>query len=266
MHTTRLSAAVAVIVVAAGLSGTTNATAAAATAADTRPNIVFITTDDQRVDDMRWMPFTRRLIGGHGINFTRAVSPHPLCCPARAEFVTGQYGQNNGVIHNAGPHGGFGALINPGNTLAKWLHDSGYQTAMAGKYLNEYEKSARRDPAWTHWNPSIANVYSYRRTVFFNDGRPVDRSGEHVDDVVAKYAQRYITEFSKKSAPFFVWASDLAPHNAVAGYPIPAPRHQGDAGQGGQPGDCQAVVPQEHRRWPAGRSRPLRPCRHRRKV
>ena len=38
-----------------------------------RPNFVFITTDDQRVDDMRWMPFTRRLIGARGINFTRAL-------------------------------------------------------------------------------------------------------------------------------------------------------------------------------------------------
>ena len=69
-------------------------------APDTRPNIVFISTDDQRIDDMRYMPFTRALIGGHGVTFTRALSPHPLCCPARAEFVTGQYAQNNGVSHN----------------------------------------------------------------------------------------------------------------------------------------------------------------------
>src|SRR5262245_58010452 len=48
-----------------------------------RPNIVFISTDDQRLNEMRWMPYTRHLVGGGGVTFTDATSPHPLCCPAR---------------------------------------------------------------------------------------------------------------------------------------------------------------------------------------
>ena len=74
------------------------------------PNIILITTDDQNVGELRWMPRTRRELAGHGVLFTRALSPDPLCCPARAEIVTGQLGQNNGVSSNLGLHGGFSAL------------------------------------------------------------------------------------------------------------------------------------------------------------
>ncbi|HET9501001.1 MAG TPA: sulfatase-like hydrolase/transferase [Marmoricola sp.] len=208
-----------------------------------RPNVVFINTDDQRLDDMRWMPFTHRLIGGHGVTFTEALSPHPLCCPARAEFVTGQYGQNNGVHHNEGTHGGYPALRRPGNTLGHWLHDRGYQTAMVGKYLNRYRPDAASRRGWDHWNPSIAGVYSYRRTTFFDDGHRVRRT-QHVDDVVTGYASRYIREFSRHRAPFYVWASDLAPHvrTTAHGYgnPLPADRHRGTLAHETNPATAKA--------------------------
>jgi arylsulfatase A-like enzyme len=180
------------------------------------------------------MPYTRHLIGGNGVTFTDAISPHPLCCPARAEFVTGQYGQNNGVTYNRGVHGGYPALRSPGNTLARWLHDAGYQTAMAGKYLNRYAPDQVSQKGWDHWNPSIRGVYSYNRTTFFNDGRQVLRR-THVDDAVTGYVSSYIREFARNEAPFYVWASDLAPHGRLTGDhsteregtdPLPAPRHR----------------------------------------
>ena len=42
-------------------------------------------------------------------SFTRAISTYPLCCPSRATYLTGQYSHNHGVIHNAGPFGGYTA-------------------------------------------------------------------------------------------------------------------------------------------------------------
>lgn len=196
---------------------------------------MFISTDDQRTNEMRWMPYTRHLIGAHGVTFTDAVSPHPLCCPARAEFVTGQYGQNNGVSYNRGVHGGYPALRDPGNTLARWLHHAGYQTGMAGKYLNQYAPDRASRKGWDHWNPSIRGVYSYNHTTFFNDGNPALRR-THVDDAVTGYVNSYIREFARKKAPFYVWASDLAPHGRLTGdrgteregtNPLPARRHRG---------------------------------------
>jgi N-acetylglucosamine-6-sulfatase len=200
-----------------------------------RPNIVFISTDDERTSDMKWMPYTRRLIGGNGVTFSEALSPHPLCCPARAEFVTGQYGQNNGVTYNRGVHGGYQALRDPGNTLARWLHDAGYQTGMAGKYLNQYSPDRPSRTGWDHWNPSVRGVYSYNHTTFYNDGHQVLRRA-HVDHAVTGYVNSYIHEFARKKAPFYVWASDLAPHGRLTGghsteregtNPLPAKRDRG---------------------------------------
>ena len=71
-----------------------------------RPNIVLITSDDQATSDMQWMPRTRRLVGKAGTRFPRAIAPNPLCCPARATLLTGQYSHNTGVRSNSRPHGG----------------------------------------------------------------------------------------------------------------------------------------------------------------
>jgi arylsulfatase A-like enzyme len=197
-----------------------------------QPNILLITTDDQNRGDLRWMPKTRRLLGGHGVTFTRALSPDPLCCPARAELMTGQLGQNNGVRSNLGPRGGFHALLDRQNTLAAWLQDSGYQTAMVGKYLNWYKRRDGRQAGWTVWNPSIAGEYSYTDTSFFGDGTPFT-SRRNVTRVISHYTGRYIRRFAATDLPFFIWASHLAPHGRRVGVgefraPLPTKSHRDD--------------------------------------
>lgn len=201
-------------------------------AAATRPNFVLITTDDQNRLDLRWMPKTRRLLGGHGVTFTTALSPDPLCCPARAELMTGQLGQNNGVRDNSGPRGGFRALKHPENTLAAWLQSAGYQTAMVGKYLNGYKRRDGRQAGWTIWNPSVAGEFTYTDTTFFHDGSPVTFT-KNVTPVISRYTVSYIRRFAASGLPFFIWASHLAPHGrSVAGGrftpPLPTARHRHD--------------------------------------
>ena len=44
-----------------------------------------------------------------GVTFENFVAPHPLCCPARAQILTGQYAQNNGVRSNHGTTAATGA-------------------------------------------------------------------------------------------------------------------------------------------------------------
>lgn len=197
---------------------------------DKRPNIVMITTDDQKLGDLRWMPHTRRLIGSQAVQFPKAISPHPLCCPARAELLTGQYGQNNGVTHNGGPTGGYQALENHTNTIGWWMRRARYQTALVGKFLNGYSPELGNPKGWTHWNPTTRGTYTYRRTRFYNDGRQAWHR-KHVDDVVTDYTTDYIREFSKRGAPFFIWSSMLAPHKSTwqgkFGWARAAPRHRG---------------------------------------
>lgn len=197
---------------ATGTASLSGSSADRAAPADRRPNVVLITTDDQTLAELRWMPRTRRLLGDAGVTFTQGISPHPLCCPARAQLLTGQYAQNNGVRDNKGPHGGFEALRGPGNTVATWLRRSGYRTAMIGKFLNLYYERHGQQAGWDVWNPLVGNtVYEPYDHEFFADW-PGDGKRRHVTDAVRDQTLALIDAWAATDRPFFIWSSYVAPH------------------------------------------------------
>jgi arylsulfatase A-like enzyme len=104
---------------------------------DGRPNILVVMTDDMAASDLAHMPNVRRLLVRQGTSFTGAVDSFPLCCPARATFITGQYAHNHGVGGNFAPYGWYG-MADRANILPAWLQGAGYHTAMVGKWLNGY--------------------------------------------------------------------------------------------------------------------------------
>lgn len=104
---------------------------------DGRPNILVVMTDDMAATDVALMPNVQRLLAKQGTTFADAIDSFPLCCPARATFITGQYAHNNGVIGNFAPNGWYG-MEHRGNILPAWLQDAGYRTALIGKWLNGY--------------------------------------------------------------------------------------------------------------------------------
>ena len=83
------------------------------------------------------MPNVKRLLARRGTTFADAVDSFPLCCPARATFITGQYAHNHKVMGNFWPFGWYG-MKGRANTLPSWLQKAGYRTAMIGKWLNGY--------------------------------------------------------------------------------------------------------------------------------
>ena len=196
------------------------------------PNIVLVTTDDQTLLDLQVMPKTSRMLGERGVRFTNALSPHPLCCPARAEILTGQFAQNNGVRSNTGPFGGAQALIEPDNTLPVWLQEAGYQTAFLGKYLNGYQPSdpTMHPSGWTSWNGSYSGIYDYDDFTINRDGVLETHVDEVQADVYADITGELITEMSGEQ-PFFIYQSQLAPHGQRAGGnwvpPTPSRRNNG---------------------------------------
>ena len=117
---------------------------------------------------MRWMPKTVRYLAKQGVTFSRALSPHPLCCPARAAILTGQYAQNNGVKSNQDPFN-FVALDTK-TTLPVWMHQAGYQTAFTGKYLNGYGTHGKPQPGWDYWDATMVNPYSYVGYQMYQNG------------------------------------------------------------------------------------------------
>ena len=73
---------------------------ALAPAAQARPNILVLETDDQTVADMVALPKTRALIADRGTTFTNSFVSYSLCCPSRSTLYTGQYAHNHGVLSN----------------------------------------------------------------------------------------------------------------------------------------------------------------------
>jgi len=100
-----------------------------------RPNLLLITTDQQRWDALSYVgtpgydtPNLDRL-AEDGVIFKRAYSPSPVCTPARISMINGQYPTR---------HGGYQIGMSPvpaleGPTLAGELSKGGYATACIGK-------------------------------------------------------------------------------------------------------------------------------------
>ncbi len=202
-------------------------------AAAERPNIILITSDDQAASDLQWMPRTRKLVGEAGTRFTRAIAPNPLCCPARATLLTGQYSHNTGVRANSGPHGGYQALDNS-NTVATWLEAAGYRNAFVGKYLNLYNDEVPTEPGWESFDAMIKNIYQGFDVMMNENGSPRSYPNDHSNDVVAGKTRGLIEDFSADDEPFFIWASYVAPHGmctptntSCSAPPAPAARHAG---------------------------------------
>ncbi|MDQ4147216.1 MAG: sulfatase, partial [Pseudomonadota bacterium] len=197
----------------------------------TRPNIVVIMTDDQRLDDLRVLTKTRRLIGDQGTTFRNFYCSFPLCAPSRATFLTGQYAHNHGVLGNQLPDGGYSKL-NHNNTLAVWLQDAGYFTSHIGKYLNRYSRTTEFPPGWSHWQ-AIAGAPNRMYNYVINDNGRLKTYGESAEDyqtdVIADRAVDIITE-ALSSQPFFLSIATAAVHHQGEGgvqpprNPEPAPR------------------------------------------
>lgn len=171
------------------------------------PNVVVFLTDDMRKDDLGYLPNVRRLLARQGMTFTQAQSPHPLCCPARAELLTGQYAQNNGVHHNAGTYGGWQAF-DPSSTIATWAQDAGYATALHGKHLNHFEAGAPADPGWTDFDILLEPATDYEDFTFFDGDSYTD------DYVTTRLDERTVADIDTWAGrrPFLIFANHVAPH------------------------------------------------------
>lgn len=196
-----------------------------------RPNIITILTDDMRTDDLRWMPNVRRLIAGRGLTFRNSFSPFPLCCPARASLLSGQYAHNHHVYSHLPPYG-FRAF-DDGQTLGTSLREAGYHTLFVGKYLNGYGEQTLKGtgkpsfryvpPGWTDWRAAVerppnsgyssGGTYDYWHTLFNVNGRIDDsHRGQYQTEVLGRMARSMVREQHRSPKPFYLYLAPVAPH------------------------------------------------------
>ena len=124
-----------------------------------RPNILFLLADDldSELGTINYMPNLQKLLVAQGLTVEDYFISHPLCCPARATFLRGQFTHNHKVYRNDQPNGGFEEfyfLGHESSTLATWLKAAGYRTVLLGKYLNGYpfpEDRSYVPVGWDEW-------------------------------------------------------------------------------------------------------------------
>lgn len=201
----------------------------------TPPNFVVIMTDDQdgQPDIMNAMPNLQALVADQGMSFNNFFAPVPLCCPARAILLLGQYAHNSQVLANVMPIGGFERFLELGledTTIATALDGAGYRTALVGKYLNGYPLVNDRThvpPGWDEWYAAITDSAYGSYDYDMNENGVVVSYGhapqDHISDVITGKAIDFITRSVAQSpaTPFFVQVNYLAPHSPA----VPAPRH-----------------------------------------
>ena len=196
--------------------------AMAATAAeDTRPNILFIISDDHSVNAMGTnekdspvpLPGFRRM-ADEGMVFDRAYCANSLCGPSRACMLTGRHSHNNGFLYNYG-----GPAFN-GNqpTYPKMLQAAGYQTGIVGKW-----HLISQPTGFDSWQvfPSQGDYLNSTFQTADNKGNTKTiRHRGYVTDVVTNMAITWM-ESRDKTKPFALIVGHKAPDRNW----LPAPRH-----------------------------------------
>jgi arylsulfatase A-like enzyme len=196
----------------------------------TRPNIVFVYTDDQTQESItpQAMPYLSGDPQGYWWKGD-LIYNNSQCCPSRAAFLSGQDGHNNGVTDNNS-----GQNLNVTNTIAKRLHDGGYFTCKVGKYLNAWPFGGpmTTPPGWDRWSVLLENApddttatyYRYTMDVkgvitSFDTTPPKD----YATYVFNSMAQGDCLDQLPTDKPFFLDLSFVGPHIPF----IPAPEDIG---------------------------------------
>ncbi len=193
--------------------------------APVRPNIIVILTDDQRFDEVDFMPHVALELKRKAIVFRRAYVSNPLCCPVRAAILSGGFASHRTHVRtNTSPNGGVWRFDDR-DTLATRLQRAGYRTILVGKYLNGYPRftnePAHRDyipPGWSVFHAWAGG--GWRRFWIVDGASGPDESAtgsrRMIEELVTRYdadaALRLIEESLDRGRPFFLLCAVHPPH------------------------------------------------------
>ncbi len=234
-------------------------------ASGSRPNIVFVLTDDLSLNLLRFMPHVQAM-ERNGVTFRDYFVSDSLCCPSRASIFTGDFPHDTGVFNNVGADGGFNVFHRRGEerrTFAVALQRAGYRTAMMGKYLNGYlEKTARSvgvtnkyvPPGWSEWDVAGWGYPEFNYWLNENGGLHYygHASQDYLTDVLARRGVRFIDRSAASGKPFFLELATFAPHEPYT--PAPRDAHNFPRLRAPQPQNFD-VLPTHPPDWLAGHPR-----------
>jgi arylsulfatase A-like enzyme len=224
---------------AAALSATASALHAGPASADARargrrgpPNIVFILADDLGWADLS--SYGRRdyrtpvldKLANRGVRLTHAYSNSSICTPTRVAFITGRYQQRIpvglqeplGWVGDA-PAGSLPGIPADHPTIASLLKDTGYRTALVGKwhagYLPQYSPNKSGFEEFFGIFSGGVDYFTHRdgngAPDLWEDETPVEKTG-YITDLITERAVDYIRRQAAPRRPFYLSVHYTAPH------------------------------------------------------
>ncbi|KAJ9587207.1 hypothetical protein L9F63_019287, partial [Diploptera punctata] len=195
----------------------------------TQTNIVLVITDDQDLTLGGLMPMekTQRLIGEAGVTFTNAFVTTPVCCPSRASMLSARYQHNHLTLNNSLDGGCSNAHWQQNVEPQSWpalLHDAGYLTFYAGKYLNQYgEKDAGGTEhvprGWDWWIGLVGNSRYYNYTLSVN-GSSQFHEADYLTDLIKEYGLEFLKQRTLLDNKFLMVLAPPASHAPFTAAPI----------------------------------------------
>jgi arylsulfatase len=213
------------------------------------PNVVLITTDQQRYDTLgvTGNPLVRTphldRLAARGTLFRRGYIQNPVCIPSRACLMTGRYVHQHGVDHMNDVIGTTPGLPPWEVTVMERLQQVGYRTAGFGKLhmmppkgLDEMQLTMGKGARWTvsagsplgpsQLGPVYAawlegkrpgayeEIYAQRRQPEYRDQATAIvntlAADEYVDYWIGQNTWEYLARDHDR--PFFVWCGFCGPH------------------------------------------------------
>ncbi|MBI1372063.1 MAG: sulfatase-like hydrolase/transferase [Phycisphaera sp.] len=192
---------------------------AAARAADPRPNIIFIFSDDQAyqaigaygypVGKIAPTPNFDR-IAKDGMLFRECYVTNSLCGPMRAVIQTGKYSHINGFVRNGNKFNG------DQQTFPKLLQAAGYQTAVIGKWhLGEHQA-----PQGYNYSEVLVGQGPYYNPPMLRDAtgtgdikqvEKIKHEG-YTTEIIGDLTLKWLKEGRDPNKPFMLMAQHKAPH------------------------------------------------------
>ncbi len=183
----------------------------------TRPNIIFLLTDDQRVNSLgsTGHPFVRTpnldLLAKEGVRFTNTYIAEPICIPSRVSLFTGMHERKHGI--------GFSSSYQLSEeqweqTYPALLRQHGYYTGFIGKFGVEYysffgnadEKFDfwRGHDGWTRFFPKDFNINS---CIPYHDAKQ-----DIITYIMGESIELFFDSIANITKPFCLSVSFSIPH------------------------------------------------------
>lgn len=184
-----------------------------------RPNILFILPDQLRAQSLAFLgnhdvktPHLDKIAAESAV-FPNTFANTPVCCPARANILTGNYAHRNGMVANDL------RLRESETTLAEILSKAGYRTGFIGKWhldggprLPGFVPPGPRRQGFSFW---AANQCSHRHfdTQYFRDSPEPIPMNKFEAEGWTDLGIEFLRQQESDKRPFFLTIQMGPPHD-----------------------------------------------------